>query len=168
MVAREGFLHHLLSTAGKLQRSSMFKPDTPLAELEWIPHSRLTPLARLGLLTLGDLIGHYPRRYEDRRRFDRFPADGTAQRSGRSRHARASYLFLPDDFEAELVRDDSDFSDLEEVFDSDFGASDFGASIGFASAFLASDFFAAFFLAGFFLVSSFFTSSFAAWAAAAG
>jgi RecG-like helicase len=53
--------------------SSLLKHDTPLAELEWIPRGRLMPLARLGLSTVGDLIGHYPRRYEDRRRFDRFP-----------------------------------------------------------------------------------------------
>ena len=33
----------------------------------------MTPLARLGLSTLDDLVKHYPRRYEDRRRFDRFP-----------------------------------------------------------------------------------------------
>jgi RecG-like helicase/REP element-mobilizing transposase RayT len=51
----------------------LFAPETRLAELEWIPRNRLTPLARLGLATLGDLIKHYPRRYEDRRRFDRFP-----------------------------------------------------------------------------------------------
>jgi len=60
-------------------KSSMLKPDTPLADLDWIPRSRLTPLARLGLSTIGDLIGHYPRRYEDRRRFDRFP-DGEMER----------------------------------------------------------------------------------------
>ena len=51
----------------------MLAPETPLADLNWIPRNRLTPLARLGLSTLSDLIEHYPRRYEDRRRFDRFP-----------------------------------------------------------------------------------------------
>ena len=51
----------------------MLAPETPLADLNWIPRNRLTPLARLGLSTLCDLIEHYPRRYEDRRRFDRFP-----------------------------------------------------------------------------------------------
>jgi RecG-like helicase/REP element-mobilizing transposase RayT len=54
-------------------KSSMLAPETPLADLNWIPRNRLTPLARLGLSTLSDLIEHYPRRYEDRRRFDRFP-----------------------------------------------------------------------------------------------
>lgn len=48
-------------------------PDTPLANLDWVPRNRLTALARLGLVTLGDLVSHYPRRHEDRRRFDRFP-----------------------------------------------------------------------------------------------
>ncbi|HEY5811064.1 MAG TPA: ATP-dependent DNA helicase RecG [Terrimicrobiaceae bacterium] len=51
----------------------MLSPDTPLAELEGIPRNRITALSRLGLLTISDLISHYPRRYEDRRRFDRFP-----------------------------------------------------------------------------------------------
>lgn len=56
-------------------KSSLLHPDTLLSELDWIPRGRLTPLARLGLSTLGDLVNHYPRRYEDRRRFDRFPDD---------------------------------------------------------------------------------------------
>ena len=51
----------------------MLAPETPLADMNWIPRNRLTPLARLGLSTLCDLIEHYPRRYEDRHRFDRFP-----------------------------------------------------------------------------------------------
>lgn len=50
-------------------------PATPLAELDWVPRNKLTPLARLGLSTLADLVGHYPHRHEDRRRFDRFPDD---------------------------------------------------------------------------------------------
>jgi RecG-like helicase/REP element-mobilizing transposase RayT len=54
-------------------KSSLLAPETALADLPWIPRNRLTPLARLGLSTLGDLINHYPRRHEDRRRFDRFP-----------------------------------------------------------------------------------------------
>ncbi len=57
----------------------MLALETPLADLDWIPRNRLTPLARLGLSTLRDLIEHYPRRYEDRRRFDRFP-DGEMER----------------------------------------------------------------------------------------
>ena len=58
----------------------MLALETPLADLDWIPRNRLTPLSRLGLSTLRDLIEHYPRRYEDRRRFDRFP-DGEMERS---------------------------------------------------------------------------------------
>jgi ATP-dependent DNA helicase RecG len=61
-------------------KTSRRAPETPLADLDWIPRNRLTPLARLGLSTLRDLIEHYPRRYEDRRRFDRFP-DGEMDRS---------------------------------------------------------------------------------------
>jgi ATP-dependent DNA helicase RecG len=53
----------------------MLLPETPLTEISWIPRPRHAPLARLGLLTLADLAGHYPRRHEDRRRFDRFPDD---------------------------------------------------------------------------------------------
>jgi ATP-dependent DNA helicase RecG len=56
-------------------KSSLLHPDTPLTELDWIPRGRLVALARLGLSTIGDLVRHYPRRYEDRRRFDRFPED---------------------------------------------------------------------------------------------
>ncbi len=41
--------------------------------MEWVPRNRLPALQRLGLVTLADLLGHYPRRYEDRTRFDRFP-----------------------------------------------------------------------------------------------
>jgi len=53
----------------------MVPPETALADLDWVPRNRLTALSRLGLVTLGDLVRHYPRRYEDRRRFDRFPDD---------------------------------------------------------------------------------------------
>ncbi len=52
-----------------------FPPATALADLDWVPRNRLTALSRLGLSTLGDLVRHYPRRHEDRRRFDRFPDD---------------------------------------------------------------------------------------------
>jgi ATP-dependent DNA helicase RecG len=59
--------------------SAPLRPETPLGELEWIPRAKLTPLRRLGLETLGDLLEHYPRRYEDRRRFDHFPDDEMTQ-----------------------------------------------------------------------------------------
>jgi ATP-dependent DNA helicase RecG len=60
-------------------KSLLLAPETALVELDWIPRNRLTPLARLGLSKLHDLVKHYPRRYEDRRRFDRFP-DGEMER----------------------------------------------------------------------------------------
>ncbi len=47
--------------------------NTPLEGLEWVPRQRLAALRRLGLLTLGDLLRHFPHRYEDRKKFDRFP-----------------------------------------------------------------------------------------------
>lgn len=53
----------------------MLPPDTRLTDLSWVPRPRHAPLTRLGLLTLADLAAHYPRRHEDRRRFDRFPDD---------------------------------------------------------------------------------------------
>ena len=52
---------------------SRLAPDTPLASLDWVPRNRHAPLARLGLHTLGDLLRHFPRRHEDRRKYDRFP-----------------------------------------------------------------------------------------------
>lgn len=51
----------------------MLPPDTLLSDLDWVARPRLAALSRLGLSTLGGLVGHYPRRHEDRRRFDRFP-----------------------------------------------------------------------------------------------
>ncbi len=51
--------------------------DTPLKNLEWFPPQRARALERFGLRTVEDLLTHYPRRYEDRREFDRFPHDET-------------------------------------------------------------------------------------------
>jgi ATP-dependent DNA helicase RecG len=48
-------------------------PTTALEGLPWVPSTRVAALRRLGLLTLEDLLRHFPRRYEDRRKFDRFP-----------------------------------------------------------------------------------------------
>lgn len=48
-------------------------PLTRLEEVDWIPRQRLANLRRLGLETLADLITHFPRRHEDRRRFEPFP-----------------------------------------------------------------------------------------------
>ena len=52
---------------------STFDLRTPLCELDWIPSQRSRQFERLELKTVGDLLTHYPRRYEDRRKFDRFP-----------------------------------------------------------------------------------------------
>jgi ATP-dependent DNA helicase RecG len=48
-------------------------PELPLARLGWIRRPQLTALEKLGITTLRGLLEHYPRRHEDRRRFDRFP-----------------------------------------------------------------------------------------------
>jgi len=58
---------------------SRLPANTPLAELDWANRPRLTSLARLGITTTGDLIRHFPRRYEDRRKFDQFPSEPTEQ-----------------------------------------------------------------------------------------
>jgi RecG-like helicase/REP element-mobilizing transposase RayT len=50
-----------------------------LCEVAWIPRPRSTPLRRLGLETVGDLLTHYPRRHEDRREFVGFPREESEQ-----------------------------------------------------------------------------------------
>ena len=50
---------------------------TKLEELDWVPRQRMAPLRRLGLQTLGDLLKHFPRRYENRVKFDRFPDEAS-------------------------------------------------------------------------------------------
>jgi RecG-like helicase/REP element-mobilizing transposase RayT len=50
----------------------------PLAELEWVPRAKLTPLRRLEIETIEDLLTHFPRRHEDRREFPRFPREESA------------------------------------------------------------------------------------------
>ncbi len=52
---------------------SQLPAETPLDSVDWLPRPKLAPLRRLGLASLGDLIRHFPHRYEDRRIFDRFP-----------------------------------------------------------------------------------------------
>jgi ATP-dependent DNA helicase RecG len=47
--------------------------ETPLKGLGWIPPQRIRQLERFGLHTAGDLLSHFPRRWEDRNRFDHFP-----------------------------------------------------------------------------------------------
>ena len=50
---------------------------TSLEDLEWVPRQRMASLRRLGLQTLGDLLRHFPRRYENRIKFDRFPDEAS-------------------------------------------------------------------------------------------
>ena len=45
----------------------------PVTDLPGLGPVRAKALERLGLLTIGDLLTHYPKRYEDRRHFERFP-----------------------------------------------------------------------------------------------
>lgn len=52
---------------------SRLAPDSPLDGLDWMPRPRLMALKRLGITTPGDLIRHFPRRYENRIKFDYFP-----------------------------------------------------------------------------------------------
>ena len=47
--------------------------ETPLAEIDVVPPPRARQLERFGLPTVGALLLHFPRRYEDRTQFDRFP-----------------------------------------------------------------------------------------------
>ncbi|HEY1581760.1 MAG TPA: ATP-dependent DNA helicase RecG [Chthoniobacterales bacterium] len=53
----------------------ILSPEHSLGEIEWIPRARSMQLRRLGIETVGDLLSHYPRRYEDRREFARFPRE---------------------------------------------------------------------------------------------
>jgi ATP-dependent DNA helicase RecG len=52
--------------------------ETPLRELDWVGAPRLRAVLRLGVTTVRDLLEHFPRRYEDRTRFDGFPTGETA------------------------------------------------------------------------------------------
>jgi ATP-dependent DNA helicase RecG len=47
--------------------------DSPLKELPWIAPQRVRQLSRMGIESLGDLLSHFPKRWEDRSKFDRFP-----------------------------------------------------------------------------------------------
>ncbi len=49
--------------------------ETPLAEVDVVPPPRARQLERFGVRTVGELLLHFPRRYEDRTQFDHFPAE---------------------------------------------------------------------------------------------
>lgn len=84
--------------------------DTPLKELPWVGPQRSRQLTRFGLETLGDLVSHFPKRWEDRSRFDRFPQEesdlpvcvcGLVQTAAVQRRGRAR------NFEIRLVEEKS-------------------------------------------------------------
>ncbi len=52
--------------------------STPVAELEFLPSAQRKALQKFGLSTAGLLLMHFPRRYEDRSHFARFPHDELA------------------------------------------------------------------------------------------
>ncbi len=54
-------------------------PDTKIDAVSWIPKTRVAPLQRLGISTLGDLVLHFPKRHEDRSRFSDFPTGATSE-----------------------------------------------------------------------------------------
>ena len=53
--------------------------DSPLAALPRLTPARLRALHGAGLQTVHDLIRHYPRRHEDRRKFPAFPTEATPE-----------------------------------------------------------------------------------------
>ena len=57
--------------------SSAVRADTLLAALDGIPTKLRGAMDLCGWETVGDVLAHLPRRYEDRRSFSRFPADPT-------------------------------------------------------------------------------------------
>ena len=48
-------------------------PEIKLDQLGWIRRPQLTALEKLGITTLRGLLEHFPRRHEDRNRFDYYP-----------------------------------------------------------------------------------------------
>ena len=52
-------------------------PDTPIAEIPAVSARLRGQLEKIGYTNAGQLIAHYPRRYEDRTQFDAFPTDET-------------------------------------------------------------------------------------------
>ncbi len=47
--------------------------EKPLRETPWVPAQKARQFERFGVVTVEDLLTHYPKRYEDRTRFDHFP-----------------------------------------------------------------------------------------------
>lgn len=56
-----------------------FRFDTNLSEIPILETRDRNALAKAGFVTVGQLLTHFPARYEDRRRFDSFPQDACDQ-----------------------------------------------------------------------------------------
>lgn len=69
--------------------------DSPVTDLPRITPAKARALAEAGLLTVGDLLRHYPRRHEDRRIFPAFPIVGGREPvclRGTVAYVKASYF----------------------------------------------------------------------------
>ncbi len=66
-------------TSGPASEVAPLPWDSPLAALPRLTPARLRALHGAGLQTVHDLIRHYPRRHEDRRKFPAFPTDATPE-----------------------------------------------------------------------------------------
>ena len=66
-------------TSGPAHEVAPLRWDSPLAALPRLTPARLRALHGAGLQTVHDLIRHYPRRHEDRRKFPAFPSAATPE-----------------------------------------------------------------------------------------
>ncbi len=57
--------------------SSTVELSTPLAEIPKLAARERSALEKAGFVTAGDVLTHFPKRYEDRRQFDRFPSEAS-------------------------------------------------------------------------------------------
>ena len=65
--------------SGSASEVAPLRWDSPLAALPRLTPARLRALHGAGLQTVHDLIRHYPRRHEDRRKFPAFPTEATPE-----------------------------------------------------------------------------------------
>jgi ATP-dependent DNA helicase RecG len=56
-----------------IENLEVFSAQNELVSLSLLPAKEVTALAVVGLHTVAEVLGHFPKRYEDRRRFDAFP-----------------------------------------------------------------------------------------------
>ncbi|MGJ8645087.1 MAG: ATP-dependent DNA helicase RecG [Luteolibacter sp.] len=57
----------------------MFSGKTDLSKIQSLTGKETQSLLAVGIHTVSDLLNHFPKRYEDRRQFDRFPNQPTAK-----------------------------------------------------------------------------------------